>query len=73
MENYIVRIYRRDEQDPNNIVGTLESVEQQTRQSFKNMNALKRLLSSSPKPQPDKNDLSERSPQQLGSVIALNK
>ncbi len=44
MENYIVRIYRRDEDDPEKVTGMLESVEYETRQSFHSINALQALL-----------------------------
>ncbi len=44
MENYIVRIYRRDANDPEKVTGMLESVEYETRQSFHSINALQALL-----------------------------
>lgn len=44
MENYIVRIYRRDEDDPEKVTGMLESVEHETRESFHSINALQALL-----------------------------
>jgi len=44
MENYIVRIYRRDENDPEKVTGMLESVEYETRQSFHSIDALQALL-----------------------------
>ncbi|HHJ16141.1 MAG TPA: hypothetical protein ENJ80_05525 [Gammaproteobacteria bacterium] len=44
MENYIVRIYRRDENDPEKVTGMLESVEYETRESFHSINALQALL-----------------------------
>jgi hypothetical protein len=44
MENYIVRIYRRDPNDPRNVLGILESVELETRQSFSTIGALQSLL-----------------------------
>ena len=47
MENYIVRIYRRDEHDPCKVTGVLESVEQETRQTFFTLNTLGSLLTSS--------------------------
>jgi len=48
MENYIVRIYRRDNTDPDRINGVLESVEQETRQPFASLNSLRTMLSSGP-------------------------
>jgi len=44
MENYIVRIYHRDEYDPGKVTGMLESVEQETQQAFHNISALQSLL-----------------------------
>ena len=46
MENYIVRIYRRDQNDPEKVQGMLESVEQETQQPFQTLSALKTLLTS---------------------------
>jgi len=44
MENYIVRIYRRDESDPDKLTGVFESVENETRNSFTSLNSLIDLL-----------------------------
>ena len=44
MENYIVRIYRRDHDKPAEIAGIVESVEAEKKQSFKNMDELSRIL-----------------------------
>jgi hypothetical protein len=44
MENYIIRIYRRDDQDPAKVTGILESVEQQSQQAFSSLTALQGLL-----------------------------
>ncbi len=44
MENYIVRIYSRDSDDPCKVTGTLESIEGETRQSFFSLHALPALL-----------------------------
>jgi hypothetical protein len=46
MENYIVRIYRRDCVDPNKLVGVCESVEQETRETFNTLGSLISLISS---------------------------
>jgi len=48
MENYIVRIYRRDNTDPDQVNGVLESVEQETRQPFFSLNALSSMLADRP-------------------------
>lgn len=44
MENYIVRIYRRDSSDPEQVNGVLESVELDTRRPFTNLNSLNSML-----------------------------
>jgi len=44
MENYIVRIYRRDSTDPEQVNGMLESVEQDTRRPFAHLNTLNAML-----------------------------
>ena len=44
MENYIVRIYRRDHNNPDQVTGILESVEEETQQTFHNLNALHSFL-----------------------------
>lgn len=44
MENYVVRIYRRDASDPHKVAGTFESVEQETENSFSHLNGLVSLL-----------------------------
>ncbi len=44
MENYIVRIYRRDSADPNKVAGVFESVEQETENTFTSLNSLVELL-----------------------------
>lgn len=44
MENYIVRIYRRDENDRGKVTGVIESVEQQTTQTFHTLNNLRSVL-----------------------------
>jgi len=45
MENYIVRIYRRDTSDPNKLTGVCESVEQETRNTFSTLSNLMSLIS----------------------------
>lgn len=44
MENYVVRIYRRDPSDPRKVAGVFESVECQTENSFTHLSALLSLL-----------------------------
>jgi len=45
MENYIVRIYRRDRADPSKLTGVCESVEQETRTTFNTLGKLMSLIS----------------------------
>lgn len=45
MENYIVRIYRRDDSNSENVIGMVESVETQRQQPFHNLVTLTELLS----------------------------
>jgi hypothetical protein len=44
MENYIVRIYRRDATDPHKVAGVFESVEQETENTFTNLKSLISML-----------------------------
>jgi len=44
MENYIVRIYRRDEKDRTKVTGMVESVERETRHTFHTLNSLRSVL-----------------------------
>jgi len=46
MENYIVRIYRRDDDDPDAVMGVVESVEHDRQQTFDSIEALSSLLAS---------------------------
>lgn len=50
MENYIVRIYARDQDDPGKVTGTLESVESETLQAFQSLDALPELLNPDTEP-----------------------
>lgn len=45
VENYIVRIYRRNADDPECVVGTVECVESQIQRPFSSMHALEKYLS----------------------------
>ncbi|MCW9098516.1 MAG: hypothetical protein OQJ93_14115 [Ignavibacteriaceae bacterium] len=49
MENYIVRIYRRDQHRSDEIAGLVELVEAEKKQAFKNMDELSHILCSSEK------------------------
>ena len=44
MENFIVRIYRRDQDKPDEIAGLVELVEAEKKQAFKNMDELSQIL-----------------------------
>ena len=44
MENYIVRIYRRDADDPGSVVGTVECVETRMNKPFHGLKRLGDLL-----------------------------
>ncbi len=44
MENYIVRIYRRDEKDPQKIVGVMEEVGVKGKKPFKSFDELSSML-----------------------------
>jgi hypothetical protein len=44
MENYIVRIYRRDAADPHKVSGVFESVERETESTFNNLSSLVSML-----------------------------
>lgn len=45
VENYIVRIYRRVDGDPDHVIGMVERAETQEQRPFHSLSALKRLLS----------------------------
>ena len=46
MENYIVRIYRRDKDSPSEIAGLVELVEAKKKHPFKNIDELSYILCS---------------------------
>jgi hypothetical protein len=54
LENYIVRIYRRDSGNPFEIAGIVESVEDEKKQAFKNMNELSQILRSPEEKRPSR-------------------
>ena len=71
MENYIVRVYRRDSSDPDKLTGVCESVEQETQDTFHSIGKLMSLIS----PQrvaADDNDTGDGSiPETQSKVISL--
>ncbi len=48
MENYIVRIYRRDIKDRGKVAGLVESIERDTRHTFHHLNSLRSFLMEEP-------------------------
>jgi hypothetical protein len=71
MENYIVRIYRRDSVDPNKLTGICESVEKETRDSFNTLGKLVSLISPA-RAAPDENVEADNARPETGSkVISL--
>ena len=63
MENYIVRIYRRNSADPERVNGVLESVEQETQQPFADLNTLSTMLARKPEASPTESTSSGNSAQ----------
>ena len=57
MENYIVRIYRRDQTDPDKVAGTFESVENETRNGFTSLGSLIDLLTTKGRGNQNSNEL----------------
>ena len=57
MENYIVRIYRRDQTDPDKVAGTFESVENETRNGFTSLSSLIDLLTTKGRGNQNSNEL----------------
>jgi len=43
-DNYIVRIYRRNAENPQKLIGLVEIVETQEKKSFKNIDELREIL-----------------------------
>ena len=72
MENYIVRIYRRDETDTNKVVGTLESVEKQTQETFKTLGRLVDLLTPTSNAQSPKDESNKNEPAQTHAAATLS-
>ena len=44
MDSYLVRIYRREKDNPEAIVGTIEEIGAKKIQSFKNLSELSRII-----------------------------
>lgn len=71
MENYIVRVYRRDAADPNKLVGVCESVEQETRDVFNTLGSLMSLISPA-RVVPDRNgEVDDGLPEKPSKAISL--
>ena len=49
MKNFIIRVYRQDEEDLNQVVGVFENVEDEVKASFSSMEELIRILCSQPR------------------------
>lgn len=48
MNTYVVRVYRRDADEPHELVGTIEEVETQEKQQFRHLSELIAILSGMP-------------------------
>jgi len=44
MDSYVIRIYRRDAENPRNCAGLAEIIDTDTRKSFKNLDELLEIL-----------------------------
>ena len=55
MDTYIIRIFRRSEQDPEEIIGTTEHIETGQKQGFKDLKNLCGIIAK-PGPDPDKTE-----------------
>jgi len=44
MKNFVIRVYRQDEKDQNQVVGVVESIEENKQSSFSTMEELMRIL-----------------------------
>ena len=71
MENYIVRIYRRDDVDPDNVIGICESVERQRRATCKSIARLVSLLSPARAVPVEDQEIAEPSPQVVSDKIPM--
>jgi len=48
MKNFVIRVYRQDEEDQNQIVGVVDNIEGEVRTRFSTMDELIRILCSQP-------------------------
>jgi hypothetical protein len=60
MDNYIVRIYRRDIDDPRRIAGMVEIVDQEEKKAFAGIEELVNILAPVPEKSPCANDRHSR-------------
>ena len=44
MKNYVIRVYRQDEEDQNQVVGVVEHIEENRQSSFSTLNELIKIL-----------------------------
>jgi len=44
MKNFVIRVYRQDEKDQNQVVGVVESIEENKQSSFSTMEELMQIL-----------------------------
>jgi len=44
VKNYIIRVYRQDKEDVNNVVGIIEDIEEELQDSFSSMGEMIRIL-----------------------------
>ena len=54
MDSYLIRIYRREKDNPENIVGILEEIGTKEKHSFKNLSELGKIICPAIKKNPDK-------------------
>jgi hypothetical protein len=54
MDSYLIRIYRREKGNPENIVGIIEEIGAKEKHSFKNLSGLGQIICPVIKKSPDK-------------------
>jgi len=54
MESYLIRIYRREKDNHENIVGTIEEIGTKEKHSFKNLSELGKIICPATKKSPSK-------------------
>ncbi len=72
MENYIVRIYRRDEQNPDDVIGMVERVEWGDRQPFRSLSELCKFFHCVPQMPEGQKCISRASPHLLRLLQSFN-